>query len=153
MTIVLLAHAVVGIGLVCWGRRATRLAVPVAAVPLAATVAWLVARGPGALDGRPVTFSPVVHCGTCEPCRHGHSAICQVGANAVYGIHRDGGMGFGGLTTNAPPNSVSCAWQAHDAQNGLYPPSSNHSGGVNAVMGDGDTVDADNDEITAILAQ
>jgi prepilin-type N-terminal cleavage/methylation domain-containing protein/prepilin-type processing-associated H-X9-DG protein len=49
----------------------------------------------------------------------------------------DGGMGFGGLTTNAPPNSVSCAWQAHDAQNGLYPPSSNHSGGVNAVMGDG----------------
>jgi prepilin-type N-terminal cleavage/methylation domain-containing protein/prepilin-type processing-associated H-X9-DG protein len=49
----------------------------------------------------------------------------------------DGGMGFGGLTTNAPPNSVSCAWNAHDAQNGLYPPSSNHSGGVNAVMGDG----------------
>jgi 2-desacetyl-2-hydroxyethyl bacteriochlorophyllide A dehydrogenase len=39
-----------------------------------------------------VTFSPVVHCGTCEPCRHGHSAVCQVGANAVYGIHRDGGM-------------------------------------------------------------
>ena len=48
-----------------------------------------------------------------------------------------GGMGFGGLTTNAPPNSVSCAWNNHDAQNGLYPPSSNHSGGVNAVMGDG----------------
>lgn len=49
----------------------------------------------------------------------------------------DGGMGFGGLTTNAPPNSVSCAWNDHDAQNGLYPPSSNHSGGVNALMGDG----------------
>jgi len=49
----------------------------------------------------------------------------------------DGGMGFGGLTTNAPPNSVSCAWNAHDAQNGLYPPSSGHSGGVNGVMGDG----------------
>jgi prepilin-type N-terminal cleavage/methylation domain-containing protein/prepilin-type processing-associated H-X9-DG protein len=49
----------------------------------------------------------------------------------------DGGMGFGGLTTNAPPNSVSCAWNSHDAQNGLYPPSSNHSGGVNALMGDG----------------
>jgi 2-desacetyl-2-hydroxyethyl bacteriochlorophyllide A dehydrogenase len=46
----------------------------------------------GRLDGRPVTFSPVVHCGTCDPCRHGHSAVCQVGANAVYGIHRDGGM-------------------------------------------------------------
>ncbi len=49
----------------------------------------------------------------------------------------DGGMGFGGLTTNAPPNSVSCAWQAHDAQNGLYPMSSNHTGGANALMGDG----------------
>jgi prepilin-type N-terminal cleavage/methylation domain-containing protein/prepilin-type processing-associated H-X9-DG protein len=49
----------------------------------------------------------------------------------------DGGMGFGGLTTSAAPNSVSCAWNSHDAQNGLYPPSSNHSGGVNAVMGDG----------------
>ena len=49
----------------------------------------------------------------------------------------DGGMGFGGLTTNAPPNSVSCAWNAHDAQNGLYPPSSNHTGGVTAAMGDG----------------
>jgi prepilin-type processing-associated H-X9-DG protein len=49
----------------------------------------------------------------------------------------DGGMGFGGLTTNAPPNSVSCAWNDHDAQNGLYPASSNHSGGVNALMGDG----------------
>ncbi len=49
----------------------------------------------------------------------------------------DGGMGFGGLTTNAPPNSVSCAWNSHDAQNGLYPMSSNHSGGCNALMGDG----------------
>lgn len=49
----------------------------------------------------------------------------------------DGGMGFTGLTTNAPPNSVSCAWNAHDAQNGVYPPSSNHAGGVNAAMGDG----------------
>jgi prepilin-type N-terminal cleavage/methylation domain-containing protein/prepilin-type processing-associated H-X9-DG protein len=49
----------------------------------------------------------------------------------------DGGMGFGGLTTNAPPNSVSCAWNDHDAQPGLYPASSNHSGGVNGLMGDG----------------
>jgi prepilin-type N-terminal cleavage/methylation domain-containing protein/prepilin-type processing-associated H-X9-DG protein len=49
----------------------------------------------------------------------------------------DGGMGFGGLTTNAPPNSVSCAHNAHDAQNGLYPMSSNHTGGCNTLMGDG----------------
>lgn len=49
----------------------------------------------------------------------------------------DGGMGFGGLTTNAPPNSYSCAHNDHDAQNGLYPMSSNHSGGCNALMGDG----------------
>jgi prepilin-type N-terminal cleavage/methylation domain-containing protein/prepilin-type processing-associated H-X9-DG protein len=49
----------------------------------------------------------------------------------------DGGMGFGGLTTNAPPNTYSCAWNDHDAQNGLYPMSSNHSGGCNALMGDG----------------
>jgi len=49
----------------------------------------------------------------------------------------DGGMGFGGLTTNAPPNSVSCAWNSHDAQNGLYPMSSRHTGGANVVMGDG----------------
>jgi prepilin-type N-terminal cleavage/methylation domain-containing protein len=49
----------------------------------------------------------------------------------------DGGMGFGGLTTNAPPNTVSCAWNSHDAQPGLYPPSSNHPGGVTAIMGDG----------------
>lgn len=49
----------------------------------------------------------------------------------------DGGMGFGGLTTAAGPNSVSCAWNDHDAQPGLYPPSSNHSGGANGLMGDG----------------
>jgi prepilin-type N-terminal cleavage/methylation domain-containing protein len=49
----------------------------------------------------------------------------------------DGGMGFAGFTTNAPPNSVSCAHNAHDAQNGLYPPSSNHPGVVLALMGDG----------------
>jgi prepilin-type processing-associated H-X9-DG protein len=46
-------------------------------------------------------------------------------------------MGFGGFTTNAPPNAPSCAWNNHDAQNGLYPPSSRHTGGVNVAMGDG----------------
>ncbi|HEU0170556.1 MAG TPA: hydrogen gas-evolving membrane-bound hydrogenase subunit E [Acidimicrobiales bacterium] len=57
MIVLLLAYLVVGLGLICWGRRATRVAVPVAAVPLAATVAWLLARSGGPLDGRPVTES------------------------------------------------------------------------------------------------
>jgi hypothetical protein len=66
----------------------------------------------------------------------------------------DGGMGFAGLTTNAPPNSVACAWNSHDAQNGLYPPSSQHPGVVNAVMGDGsvrsisDSIDCGNGSST-----
>jgi prepilin-type N-terminal cleavage/methylation domain-containing protein/prepilin-type processing-associated H-X9-DG protein len=67
-----------------------------------------------------------------------NSTSATPGPRAWAGVRwSDGGMGFAGLTTNAPPNSVSCAWQAHDAQNGLYPPSSKHSGGVNALMGDG----------------
>ena len=49
----------------------------------------------------------------------------------------DGGTAFHGMTTNAPPNSVSCTWNDHDAQPGLYPPSSFHPAGVNAAMGDG----------------
>ena len=55
MIVLLLVYLVVGLGLIAWGGRASRLAVPLAAVAPAATVAWLVARGPGALDGRPVT--------------------------------------------------------------------------------------------------
>jgi prepilin-type N-terminal cleavage/methylation domain-containing protein len=62
----------------------------------------------------------------------------SIAAGAWAGVRwPDGGMGFGGLTTNAPPNSVSCAWNSHDAQPGLYPPSSQHPGGVMALMGDG----------------
>ena len=57
MTVLLLAHLVLGLGLIAWGGRASRLAVAVAGVAPAATVVWLVARGPGALDGRPVTES------------------------------------------------------------------------------------------------
>jgi prepilin-type N-terminal cleavage/methylation domain-containing protein/prepilin-type processing-associated H-X9-DG protein len=49
----------------------------------------------------------------------------------------DGGMGFSGLTTSVGPNNPSCAWNAHDAQNGMYPATSNHTGGANALMGDG----------------
>lgn len=64
--------------------------------------------------------------------------VWAIGRSAWAGVRwADGGMGFGGLTTNAPPNSVSCAHNAHDAQNGLYPPSSSHPNGVLALMGDG----------------
>jgi multicomponent Na+:H+ antiporter subunit A len=55
--VLLLAYVVVGLGLIAWGRNASRLAVPVAAVPLAATVVWLLARGGGAVDGRVLTES------------------------------------------------------------------------------------------------
>jgi len=57
MIALLLAHLVIGVGLIAWGGRATRWAVPLAAVAPGATAAWLIARGPGALDGRPVTES------------------------------------------------------------------------------------------------
>ena len=70
----------------------------------------------------------------------------------------DGGMGFAGITTNGKPNYPSCAWNDHDAQNGVYPPSSNHSGGVNAVMGDGsvrfirDSIDVGNQDANGLLS-
>ena len=57
---------------------------------------------------------------------------CGLLLTACQTFSPDGGMGFGGLTTNAPPNSVSCAWNSHDAQPGLYPPSSAHPGGAAA---------------------
>src|SRR5262245_57407053 len=41
------------------------------------------------------------------------STAVSPGPKAWAGVRwSDGGMGFGGLTTNAPPNSVSCAWNA-----------------------------------------
>lgn len=49
----------------------------------------------------------------------------------------DGGMAFSGLTTSTGPNTPSCALNNHDAQPGMYPLSSEHSGGANVVMGDG----------------
>jgi prepilin-type processing-associated H-X9-DG protein len=70
----------------------------------------------------------------------------------------DGGMGFTGITTSGKPNYPSCAWNDHDAQNGVYPPTSNHSGGVNAVMGDGsvrfirDSIDVGNQDANGRLS-
>ncbi len=64
------------------------------------------------------------------------------------GIFLDGRATFGGFTTILPPNSPSCSrgsWLTHF---GVFSPSSNHSGGVNALMFDGsvkfvsDTIDS-----------
>ena len=55
MSALLAAHLAVGLALLAAGRRAGRWAVPLAALPSAATVAWLAVRLGGVLDGEPVT--------------------------------------------------------------------------------------------------
>jgi prepilin-type N-terminal cleavage/methylation domain-containing protein/prepilin-type processing-associated H-X9-DG protein len=50
---------------------------------------------------------------------------------------QDGGVSFTGFTTHSRPNSPSCSWSNHDSSNGSYPPSSFHTGGINALFGDG----------------
>lgn len=63
-----------------------------------------------------------------------------IDARGWYGRRwADGGMGFTGITFSAPPNQPSCAWNAHDAQPGMYPPGSYHPGGVNVALADGST--------------
>ncbi|HKY66282.1 MAG TPA: proton-conducting transporter membrane subunit, partial [Acidimicrobiales bacterium] len=55
MIVLLIAHLMLGLGLVVWGSRATRAAIPMAAVAPAATAAWLLARAGGVVDGRAVS--------------------------------------------------------------------------------------------------
>jgi multicomponent Na+:H+ antiporter subunit A len=55
VTVLLVAHLVLGLGLVAWGSRASRAAVAVGALAPAATVAWLAAQAPEVLDGDTVT--------------------------------------------------------------------------------------------------
>lgn len=51
MIVLLILHAVVGIAVFASGRRLGRYAFALAAVPQAATFAWLVACMPGIVDG------------------------------------------------------------------------------------------------------
>jgi prepilin-type N-terminal cleavage/methylation domain-containing protein/prepilin-type processing-associated H-X9-DG protein len=48
----------------------------------------------------------------------------------------DGAISYSGFTTNLPPNNPSCIQQS-DWNNGTAPPTSNHTGGVNAALADG----------------
>jgi multicomponent Na+:H+ antiporter subunit A len=57
MIALLLAHVVVGLGLVAAGTRAGRLAVVVAAMPSAAVLVWLATQAPDVSDGRSVSES------------------------------------------------------------------------------------------------
>jgi len=55
MIALLVAHLVVGLGLIAAGSRAGRGAPWIAALPSAATLAWLIAQAGGVLGGEPVT--------------------------------------------------------------------------------------------------
>ena len=53
-------------------------------------------------------------------------------------VYTDGRVAVTGFTTVTPPNSQSCAQNTTgDNAWGVFPPSSHHSGGVNALFGDG----------------
>jgi prepilin-type processing-associated H-X9-DG protein len=49
----------------------------------------------------------------------------------------DGNVGFTAVNTVLPPNSPSCQTGTWDGDDGLYPPTSYHPGGVNGAMADG----------------
>ncbi len=57
MTVLLLVHLVTGLGAVAFGGRLGRRALWLGVLGPGVTVAWLTARLPGVLDGRPVTES------------------------------------------------------------------------------------------------
>ncbi len=52
---------------------------------------------------------------------------------------QDGNVGFVAVNTVFPPNSPTCQTGAWDGDDGLYPPTSFHAGGVNGLMADGST--------------
>jgi len=59
-------------------------------------------------------------------------------ASVRGGVFSDGRIPITGITTVTPPNSPACMAALYgDHGWGIYPPSSNHTGGVNAAMADG----------------
>lgn len=83
----------------------------------------------------------------------GTGALYATGATvATNGVRarrwNDGRPMFSGFQTILPPNSPSCTWENADWDWGIYTPTSNHPGGVNATMADGsvrfisETIDA-----------
>jgi len=88
----------------------------------------------GNLTGTLVTTNP----GLCK---------AQIGANGRYNSTTilmvsgtrwmDGGPAFTGCTTIIGPNSANCTQGTWDAEDGVYDPMSQHTGGVHVLMGDG----------------
>jgi prepilin-type processing-associated H-X9-DG protein len=59
-------------------------------------------------------------------------------ASVRGGVFSDGRIPITGITTVTPPNSPACMAALYgDHGWGIYPPSSNHTGGVNALLADG----------------
>jgi len=52
---------------------------------------------------------------------------------------QDGNVGFTAVNTVLPPNSPSCQTGTWDGDDGVYPPTSHHPGGVNGLLADGST--------------
>jgi len=80
--------------------------------------------------------------------RETNPSLCQqtVDANKNYttGVGHwrgtrwpDGAPAFTGMTTVLGPNKASCTQGGWDGEDGIYEPSSNHTGGVQVLMGDG----------------
>ncbi|MGL4943971.1 MAG: DUF1559 domain-containing protein [Thermoguttaceae bacterium] len=61
----------------------------------------------------------------------------NVAGISVRGCISDGSVQYTGFHTVLPPNYPSCNRSNHEGDWGLYPPSSNHSGGVNSGFFDG----------------